>query len=260
MINKSASKYNSGNRTEDGDILQEISRLSSEMSDLKNDLRFYIRKTETGMISAACSGMKNNAIDILSKGYKEEIKEVMDIIAGECPMHDRCSAVFSSVLTDMIQDYRRGELDDIKSEEYRQKLLEMRESAPYPSCKNCFDKNECIFDRSVKSCASFQNFFSGRTNREEEMPIQEIKPEDIVSSYLEPLANRHRFRVMQELYYGPKSFSELSESTGLRGGNLLFHLEKLVNTAMILQKQERGVYVLSEKGAGALKVCTGLTA
>jgi DNA-binding HxlR family transcriptional regulator len=173
-------------------------------------------------------------------------------------MLERCSATFSQLISDMILDYRKGELDNTKADEYRKKLIGMREKAPFPSCKNCFDRNGDILDKSIKSCGAFQNFFSGRTPAGDEKSVQEVDPENIVSSYLEPLANRHRFRVMQELYYGPKSFSELSDTTGLRGGNLLFHIEKLVSTSMILQKQERGVYVLSEKGAGALKVCTGL--
>lgn len=257
-MNKSVSKEKYENTAGNIEILQAINRLSAEMSDLKDDLRFYVRKTETGIIHAAYSGMENGTLEILSKNYEAEIREVMGIIAGDCAMLERCSATFSQIISDMILDYRKGELDSKKADEYRKTLAGMREKAPFPACKNCFDRNGDILDKSIINCGAFQNLFSGRRNEGDERSVQEVDPEDIVLSYLEPLANRHRFRVMQELYYGPKSFSELSETTGLRGGNLLFHLEKLVSTSMILQKQERGVYVLSEKGAGALKVCTGL--
>ncbi|UUX93316.1 winged helix-turn-helix domain-containing protein [Methanoplanus endosymbiosus] len=240
------------------EVVMALNSLSSEISDLKNDLKYYARKTETGMIHAAYSGMGDSALQMLSKGYEEEIRGVMGVIAGECPMREECSAAFSQLLSDMITDYRKGELDDAGADEYRQKITGMREAAPYPSCQKCFEKNEDLFNRSIKRCSAFQAFFSGRTPACEETPVQEINPENIVSSYLEPLANKHRFKVLQELYYGPKSFSELSEVTGLRGGNLLFHIEKLVGTTMILQKQERGVYVLSEKGANALKVSARL--
>lgn len=243
---------------ETDEILKAINNLSAGISELKSDLKYYAGKSETGIIQAAYSGMGDGALEMLSKGYGEEISEVMGIIAGDCPMLERCSATFSQLISDMIMDYRRGELDNKRADEYRQKITDMRETAPFPSCRNCFDRNENIFGKSIKKCSDFQNFFSGRRPDSEVTDIQDVNAEDIVSSCLEPLANRHRFRVMQELYYGPKSFSELSESTGLRGGNLLFHLEKLVNSTMILQKQERGVYLLSKKGASALKVCTGL--
>jgi predicted transcriptional regulator len=45
-----------------------------------------------------------------------------------------------------------------------------------------------------------------------------------------------------------RTFSSLSELTGLRGGNLLFHLQKLLDNDMILQRHERGDYMLTEKG------------
>lgn len=239
------------------EVVMALNSLSSEISDLKNDLKYYARKTETGMVHAAYSGMGDRALEMLSKGYEEEIRGVIEAIAGECPMREECSAAFSQLLSDMIADYRKGELDDTRVDEYRQRITEMREAVPYMSCQNCFDRSEDILNRSIKKCSAFQDFFSGRTPACGETAVQEIDPENIVSSFLEPLANKHRFKVLQELYYGPKSFSELSEVTGLRGGNLLFHLEKLVGTAMVLQKQGRGVYVLSEKGASAIKVSAG---
>ncbi|WP_269849568.1 hypothetical protein [Methanosarcina horonobensis] len=45
-----------------------------------------------------------------------------------------------------------------------------------------------------------------------------------------------------------KSFSAFSELTGLRGGNLLFHLQKLMDSGLILQQHERGDYMITEKG------------
>ena len=41
---------------------------------------------------------------------------------------------------------------------------------------------------------------------------------------------------------------DLGKLTGLRGGNLLFHLEKLISAGMILQKGERKEYVLTARG------------
>ncbi len=48
-------------------------------------------------------------------------------------------------------------------------------------------------------------------------------------------------------------FNEFSELTGLRGGNLLFHLQKLLDGGMILQRHERGDYMITEKGFRVLK-------
>jgi predicted transcriptional regulator len=48
------------------------------------------------------------------------------------------------------------------------------------------------------------------------------------------------------------TFSALSGLMGLRGGNLLFHLQKLQESGMIIQRHERGDYMITEKGFTAL--------
>ncbi|HNS24836.1 MAG TPA: ArsR family transcriptional regulator, partial [Methanobacteriaceae archaeon] len=53
-------------------------------------------------------------------------------------------------------------------------------------------------------------------------------------------------------------FSQLSELTGLKGGNLLFHLQKLTETDMILQRHERGDYMITEKGYSVLMALSEL--
>ena len=49
-----------------------------------------------------------------------------------------------------------------------------------------------------------------------------------------------------------RTFSTLSELTGLRGGNLLFHIQKLLETDLILQRHERGDYMITKKGFNLL--------
>jgi predicted transcriptional regulator len=42
--------------------------------------------------------------------------------------------------------------------------------------------------------------------------------------------------------------------TGLRGGNLLFHLRKLQDSGTFLQRKEWGDYVITDKGYQILKM------
>jgi DNA-binding HxlR family transcriptional regulator len=75
----------------------------------------------------------------------------------------------------------------------------------------------------------------------------------LIRDILEPLANRHRFRIVQSLAADTQTFSALSSLTGLLGGNLLFHLKKLQDVGIILQRHERGDYIITEKGYKTLK-------
>ena len=45
-----------------------------------------------------------------------------------------------------------------------------------------------------------------------------------------------------------RTFSDITGLTGLRGGNLLFHIRKLTESGLILQRHERGDYVITDKG------------
>jgi hypothetical protein len=58
---------------------------------------------------------------------------------------------------------------------------------------------------------------------------------------------------MKALFTETKTFSALSLITGLRGGNLSFHLQKLMDCGMILQRNERGDYMIPEKGYAVLR-------
>jgi predicted transcriptional regulator len=51
-----------------------------------------------------------------------------------------------------------------------------------------------------------------------------------------------------------RTFSSLSELTGLRGGNLLFHIQKLLENDLIIQRHDRGDYMITKKGFNLLLV------
>ena len=81
----------------------------------------------------------------------------------------------------------------------------------------------------------------------------DLPEEEIVKWILEPLANVQRFQIMNALATQTRTFSDFSALTGLKGGNLLFHIRKLTESGMILQRHERGDYVITDKGYKAVK-------
>jgi DNA-binding transcriptional ArsR family regulator len=83
--------------------------------------------------------------------------------------------------------------------------------------------------------------------------MNDLPEEMAVTIILEPLSNKQRLQMLKALCAETKTFSALSALTGLRGGNLLFHLQKLLESGMILQRHERGDYMMTEKGFKALR-------
>ncbi len=65
-----------------------------------------------------------------------------------------------------------------------------------------------------------------------------------------------RFQILTALMNQTRTFSEISQLTGLRGGNLLFHIKKLMDSGLILQRHERGDYIITDRG---YKTMTGIS-
>jgi predicted transcriptional regulator len=70
---------------------------------------------------------------------------------------------------------------------------------------------------------------------------------------LEPLANAARLKILLSLCEGKKSFSKIAQLTNLRGGHLIFHLNKLSAAGLIAQEDNKGDYVITQRGIEAAK-------
>ncbi|MDZ4170797.1 MAG: winged helix-turn-helix domain-containing protein, partial [Methanobacteriaceae archaeon] len=63
---------------------------------------------------------------------------------------------------------------------------------------------------------------------------------------------KQRIQILKAMTSESRTFSSLSKLTGLRGGNLLFHIQKLLESDLILQRHERGDYMITKKGFNLL--------
>jgi len=72
-----------------------------------------------------------------------------------------------------------------------------------------------------------------------------------VAKLLSPFSSEQRILILKTLIKGDRSSSELSQETGLEGGQLYHHLKELA-LAEYIEPKERGIYSLTEKGQMAL--------
>lgn len=75
-------------------------------------------------------------------------------------------------------------------------------------------------------------------------------PEDKISEILEPFTNPRRIKVLKELYKSKLAANELSQKTGLVGGQLYHHLSILEKGKLI--SKEGDLYTLKSRGARVL--------
>lgn len=92
------------------------------------------------------------------------------------------------------------------------------------------------------------DFFASAIDLEDAVKCPPSKIARLMGSF----SNENRIRIMQSLLEGVKTASELSEETGLEGGQLYHHLKELM-MADYVQIVERGKYALTSNGCIAIR-------
>jgi DNA-binding HxlR family transcriptional regulator len=110
-------------------------------------------------------------------------------------------------------------------------------------------------ERAVRDSRTWRMYtsFAERKRKLESLPEKEV-----VERILDPVANQYRMQILKLLLAQSRTFSEISGITGMKGGNLLFHLQKLVESGMVSQRYERGDYLLTDKGLNVLEALSDL--
>lgn len=219
--------------------------LMQEIRQLRGDVQRCIERTNQVHLQSIVSDLKNEYADLLAKNH---VDRAHDCLSGQmvpdCAMHDTCFQVFLDFLTTTSRHIRDGEITEELVGSYKSQIDEMRKKGPFERCDTCFSELRRLFEKQIDLMRSLGMLHQ----RECSLPITEFPDEKIVSEIIEPVASTTRFQILQAVSAETKTFSDLSQLTKLRGGNLLFHLKKLQEAGMIIQRHERGDYVITEKG------------
>ena len=219
--------------------------IKQEIHSLRDELRRFIERTNQIHVNSIIADLRNEYSGLLAHHQVERASDCLThSMVHECKMHDTCFQVFLDFLTNTSKHIQNGEITEEMVQSYQTQLEGLQKNGPFESCDICFTEVFRLFHKQVDLMRSL-----GVLDRKDgdSSPL-EISCEDIVSEMIEPLASPTRFQIIQALSGETKTFSELSQLTKLRGGNLLFHLKKLQEAGMIMQRHERGDYIITEKG------------
>ncbi|SDK32633.1 Helix-turn-helix domain-containing protein [Methanoculleus thermophilus] len=229
---------------------KEIQEVRSELAGLRSEIRRFIEHASRQNVDAALSGLRREYADLfIGQNLSDAGQRLQERMIRDCPMRERCYAVFYEFLKASAEHIRDGEVSEEVVRSYRDRLATMRKAGKLESCATCFAETNRLFEKQLDLMRSLGVY---RENKETSSSIADLPGEVLVREILEPLANRHRFRIVQALAAESQTFSSLSNLTDLRGGNLLFHLKKLQDAGLILQRHERGDYIITDKGYKAL--------
>ncbi len=230
---------------------QEIKEVQSEIAGLRSEIRRFIEYANEQHVDTVLGGLRKEYAEVFVEQHLSDADQrLQERMIRNCPMRDRCYAAFYEFLKSSVEHIRDGEVSEAVIQSYRDRLATMRKGGKFDTCPTCFTETNRLFEKQIELMRSLGIY---RSSQQAFSSIADLSDEILVRDILEPLANRHRFRIVQSLAAETQTFSALSNLTGLRGGNLLFHLKKLQDAGMILQRHERGDYIVTEKGYKTLK-------
>jgi len=226
--------------------LTEIRELKSEIIGLRTELKRFIEKANLQHVDGILGDLKKNYADLFTNHQVDTAKTDLSAhMVSNCKMREKCFELFMDFLQNTALHIKDGQVSDEIIKSYREQMKVMRKKGPYDKCDTCFSEVHRLFEKQVDLMQSLGIYTKEGENRD---IIEEISDDTVVKDLLEPVANIQRFQILKALTIQTRTFSDISQLTGLRGGNLLFHIKKLTDTGMILQRHERGDYIITDKG------------
>jgi DNA-binding transcriptional ArsR family regulator len=227
---------------------EELQAIKEEIISLRNEFSQFLQRANQRHIEEMLIEMKKNFTKPMVNYLYEDVSERLHSqMTRDCETNKLCETFFRDFLQETASLIGRGKIETKTLKMYRDKLEELKKEAKTPDCSKCFSEVSDLFEKQVKLMRSLQ-IYEDTEEESRNFNISEIELNKLVSEVCEPVANRQRLLILKALLERSKNFSELSRLTGLRGGNLLFHLQKLLETGMVLQRCEHGDYIITRKG------------
>jgi len=226
--------------------LTEMRELRTEINGLRTELKRFIERANQQHVDTVLTDLKKNYSELFTNHQVDTAKEDLSAhMVGDCKMRNKCYEVFMDFLQNTAQHIKDGQVSEEIIQSYREQMKTMRSKGPYDRCDTCFTEVHRLFEKQIDLMQSLGIYANAREAGDAAL---EIPGEAVVRDLLEPVANIQRFQILKALATQTRTFSDISQLTGLRGGNLLFHIRKLTDTGMILQRHERGDYIITDKG------------
>ena len=234
---------------------EKIGDINAKLDSIHQDIKRLMERSNKEYLDLMLDNLKKDFLNSITSYVSDDRKNSLERgMVDPCEMRETCKSRFNGFLANnedlILQDNVSNDVIDEKIVE----LDEIRKGAPFDKCAICFSEVNSLFEKQLGLINSLQIY---STNEEKRTEISAIPEDVMVKSVLEPLSNKQRLQILKSMASETKTFSALSELTGLRGGNLLFHIQKLLETDLILQRHERGDYMITKKGFNLLMMLAG---
>ncbi|MCS7095755.1 MAG: winged helix-turn-helix domain-containing protein [Candidatus Bathyarchaeota archaeon] len=239
------------------ELMEEIQKIKIMLTAINLNLKRLLTQYDESSGQILLSHIHNDYVNAIGNYVASDLKERLEAkLPPSCGKREACKNVIGDFLHKNLRLIRQLRVNDDDVREMRREFDELkRNNAANVECLQCFKEAELLFERQIQLFRSL-NIYSD--DKSESVDLSKIPENVIVNEIFEPLANVKRFQILKALAIKERTFSDMIQLTGLQGGNLLFHLQKLLDAGLIIQRHERGDYMVTEKGYKILKGILGI--
>lgn len=244
------------------DLERELKALKSAQSRGVESIIMELKQFQEMMLEEKVAeireGLARDSRIAVMECYLEDASARLDKgLPDHCPrdMKGTCKYIFGKRLEDAAQMLRGAEDGAIAetvtaiAQDDEQKIGRLKTLDP---CSRCYDRYSNEKDSLVKVMERLSSYRSNISARVVDDYIRELPDDLVVSTILDPLSHKARFRMLKSLSVGSMSYKELTEATGYEGGHLIYHLNRLMDAGLVAKSESAGRYSITEKGIGVM--------
>ena len=165
-----------------------------------------------------------------------------------------CHEFFVSKLEDIAKthDYSTQIVSTDSEDESDKELVELYPIFRNPPCKECFDTYLNEKKKLKDNINRLDKYKKSILEKKGDVFISELPEDIVISSIVDPLSHEMRFAMLKALSTGSMTFKELGLLTNSKGGHLLYHLNKLIDSRLVVKDDSSKRYSISDKGMGVM--------
>ncbi|MDR2967249.1 MAG: winged helix-turn-helix domain-containing protein [Methanobacteriaceae archaeon] len=230
-----------------------IFEIKNMIKDIHKDLKNMTEKSNEEYLNLMYSNLKNEFISSMNGYMLGKIDpELEQRMINPCDMRKQCKNVFKKYLKENTDNLSPNTISNKRIVNSRQEFEKIKKNKQKEECDTCFNEVSNIFENHVDLINSIKIY--NNQKKENEKKISDIDETQLVKNVLNPISHEKRLKILKSIALEPQSFSDLSNLTNLKGGNLIFHINKLQKSDLIFQKQEHKEYMLTAKGFKVMKM------
>jgi hypothetical protein len=242
-------------------------RLDAEIGELRKELSKF--RTETRQRLEAIEGEVTKQVSL---NYNHTIIDYLVDVSADTVRNLKCDrgaaeTACKTTLTGHQQRFtsllKTGRFDDAYTE-LKQVQETMRQSRAMmkeqnrSGCVACIQNELDVLASSERLLTQLLSIKSPTLTLEQgKATVDSLDPASAAEQLLEPLSNKTRLTIMKSVFRGENRFTDFAKVTGLEGGQLLYHIRKLVASGHLKQYESKD-YVLTRMGMRSMMLVAQL--